>query len=97
MSTHYYGTTEENPQKAEFSLAYIDKHGRTILGRKPRKNEKAKKWTGIIPLDDDMILGRATFYESKMSQSTKRRLKDKGLRHKYMQTKKKKKQTRKRK
>ena len=92
VTVHYYGTTDEDPKKAEFSLAYIDKRGKTILGRKPNRKEGAKPWTGIIPLDEELILGRATFYNTMMSMSTKRRLHKMKMVHKFMFAKKKRRQ-----
>ena len=57
VHAHYYGTTDPSLATAKFSPAYVDNRGRTILGRKPRKREKAKPYSGIIPQDAELILG----------------------------------------
>ena len=57
VHAHYYGTTDPSLATAKFSPAYVDNRGRTILGRKPRKREKAKPYSGIIAQDAELILG----------------------------------------
>jgi hypothetical protein len=88
VHAHYYGTTDPSLATAKFSPAYVDNRGRTILGRRPRKREKAKPYSGIIPQDAELILGRAHFTKSsQLTTATKRYLHRLKKTHKYMPSK----------
>ena len=88
VHAHYYGTTDPSLATAKFSPAYVDNRGRTILGRKPRKREKAKPYSGIIPQDAELILGRAHFTKSsQLTTATRRYLHYLKKTHKYMPSK----------
>ena len=89
VHAHYYGTTSPNLADAKFSLAYIDNRGKTILQRKPRKREKAKPYAGIIPQDEELILGRPFFTnDMQLTTSTRRYLWNLKKKHKFMPSKK---------
>lgn len=80
---HYYGTTDEDMERARFLPVFIEnKTGLMLLGP-PQKHERAKAWTGWTPQEDGYIILRdpKLTKSGRLSATTRRSLRARRLRH----------------
>ena len=75
IKLHYFGTTGTTWSRARFEPAWIDSEdGRTIL-RPPLPSEKATRWMGVLPLDQDMFVATGLrLSKGKLEKTSRKRL-----------------------
>ena len=54
---HYYGTRSKVLATAKWVKTYADRKDRILL-HTPRREERATKYTGIVPVVQDLVLAR---------------------------------------